>query len=152
MRSPLPLLLTAALLISMALSACSQHTQKDLYGDLFMTANNYYNGLRWQHFSLAAQAIPTKEREAFIHKREAQRDHFKVVDYEVRSQTFNADEESAVLTVDYRWYRTNDPTVRTTRMRQDWKYNDERNAWEMVKQEEEEIEDKEDGKESKDLL
>jgi len=152
MRSSLPLLLTIAIFFSLALTGCSQHTKKDLYGDLFMASNNYYNGLRWQHFSLSAQALPAEQRESFIHKREAQRDHFKVVDFEMRSHDFDSENSSAVLTVDYRWYRTNDPTVRTTRMRQDWKYNDERNSWELVGQSEEEIEDKKDSKESKDLL
>jgi hypothetical protein len=152
MRSFLPLLLTTAIFFSLALTGCSQHTEKDLYGDLFMSANNYYNGLRWQHFSLSAQALPTDKRDSFIHKREAQRDLFKVVGFEVRSHDFDSKKSSAVLTVDYRWYRTNDPTVRTTRMRQDWKYNDERNSWELIKQDEEEIQDEKDSNESKDLL
>lgn len=130
--------LTLLCLISL-LSGCAHNENKNFYGELLYTSTAYYNGLRWQQFDLSASALPPDQRESFIRKRESQRDRFRVVDYEVRNRNYDATALTAVLQVDYRWYRTNDPTVRTTRMRQQWQYDKNRGAWELSEQGEEEI-------------
>ena len=93
----------------------------------------YFDGIRWKKFSQAALFIPLENRIEFVQKREDARDEFTVTDCEVKGVLYDSGTETAVVEVEYKWYKLPSMTIRTTRLQQKWEFKD---GWLITEQEE----------------
>lgn len=115
-----------------------------------MSADQYYQGIRWKAFSQAAAVLPPDRRAAFLKAREAERDLFSVLDYEIHSVEFDAAQESAVVIVDYTWNRLPSTSLEKSRIQQRWQ--SQKTGWMLVEQHELELPKAKKDKSGADLL
>jgi hypothetical protein len=135
-------LVLGAAWLALAALGCNPQARKDAVRDLRQASSTYYEGLRWKAFNQAAQYLPPSERAEFIEKREAERDDFHILDYDVRRVDYSAEKAEAFVEVDYRWHRLPSTTVEKSRIRQRWGYVEE--IWVLLDQDEVEIRETDD--------
>lgn len=85
---------------------------------LRISADQYYQGIRWKAFSQAAALLPPERRAAFLKAREAERETFNVLDYEIHSVEFDVKKENAIVIVDYTWNRLPSTSLEKSRIQQ----------------------------------
>lgn len=89
----------------------------------------FNEGMRWQRFAVAANAIPPEERGAFVDEMDERADDLKITDYEiVRVETPSKKEARVHIKVS--WYLDSEGTLHETHAIQTWESRNQR--WWMV--------------------
>ena len=132
-NAPVYLLALSILLIGGMHQGCAGGMGGSVKDQLQRSTMMYFDGIRWKRFSQSALFIPVEERIQFVQKREKARDNFFVTDCEIKGLIYDSDSETAIVEVQYKWYKLPSMTIRTTRLQQKWEYKD---GWLISEQEE----------------
>ncbi|MGE0402763.1 MAG: hypothetical protein AB7T06_39025 [Kofleriaceae bacterium] len=117
------------LVLAMAIgaSACSA-AQKDTE-TLSESIRVFNEGVRWQRYSVAATAIPPKDRAKFVDEMDERANELKITDYEV-VKVDGAGSKAAKVQVKISWYLDREGTLRETHALQSWERHGKQ--WWMV--------------------
>lgn len=97
--------------------------------DLSESVRAFNDGVRWERFSIAANAIPPRERHQFVDDMDQRASDVKITEYDIVSVEPRG-AHAARVQVKLSWYRTSENTVHETHAVQTWERHGK--AWWMV--------------------
>lgn len=106
-----------AMVTTIGMAGCSA-AQKDTE-TLTESIRVYNEGVRWQRYSVAATAIPPKERSKFVDEMDERANDLKITDYEI-VKVDGAGAKAAKVQVKLSWYSDREGTLRETHALQSW--------------------------------
>lgn len=115
-----------AILISLLLVGCGAARAES---DLPESIRQFNDGVRWGRFEIAANAVPARERAAFVDDMDQRSNELKITDYEVVKVAPRGAQEAHVQ-VKLSWYKTSEGTLHETHAMQTWERHGK--AWFMV--------------------
>lgn len=89
----------------------------------------FNDGVRWQRFSLAANAIPPKERGKFVDEMDQRAEDLRITDYEI-VRVDSQGPRVAKVQIKISWYLDSEGTLRETHAVQTWELHGKQ--WWMV--------------------
>lgn len=89
----------------------------------------YNDGVRWERYSIAANAIPPRERAQFVDDMDQRSHEVKITEYDV-VRVDPKGENNAKVQIKMGWYKTSENTVHETSAIQTWERHGK--AWWMV--------------------
>jgi hypothetical protein len=117
---------SALLLSILGAAACGAGRQHETLSDSIRT---YNEGIRWERFEVAANAVPPTERTAWVQDMDERAEDVKVTDYDVVSVQRKAPREAHVQ-VKWSWYRNSEGTLHQTHADETWELHGK--EWWMV--------------------
>ncbi|MCX5741819.1 MAG: hypothetical protein NT062_04880 [Proteobacteria bacterium] len=106
-------------LVGILLSGCGGAPKPmEALGD---TVRAYNEGVRWERFALAANALPPRQRATFIDEWDERSHDLKISDYEVvKVEPTGKTSMEAKVQIKRSWYLTSEGTLRETQSIQTW--------------------------------
>jgi len=89
----------------------------------------FNDGVRWQRFALAANAIPPKERGEFVDEMDQRAEDLRITDYEI-VRVDSQGPKAAKVQIKIAWYLDSEGTLRETHAVQTWELHGKQ--WWMV--------------------
>lgn len=117
-----------AALIAILMLGCGAAMPHD-EPDLSESVRQFNDGVRWERFSVAAGAIPPKERSQFVDDMDQRAGDLKITDYEVVRVDPRGEREARVQ-VKLSWYKASEGTLHETHAVQTWERHGK--SWWMV--------------------
>lgn len=115
------------LVMLLGVTACSA-AQKDTE-TLSESIRVYNEGIRWQRYSVAANALPPKERARFVDEMDERSNDLKITDMEI-VKVDGEGPKAAKVQVKISWYSDREGTLRETHALQSWERHGKQ--WWMV--------------------
>lgn len=116
--------LVLAMIIASGCSAAQKDTET-----LSESIRVFNEGVRWQRYSVAATAIPPKERARFVDEMDERANDLKITDYEVVKVDASG-AKAAKVQVKLSWYLDREGTLHETHALQSWERHGK--EWWMV--------------------
>lgn len=119
----------AALISVMVLGVGCGASQARDTANLTDAVTSYNDGVRWERYTLAANAIPPRERAQFVDDMDERSHEVKITEYDV-VRVEPKGEHRARVQIKLSWYKPADNTVHETSAIQTWERHGK--AWWMV--------------------
>ncbi len=119
-----------AALISMLALGCGAAAARDR-DTLSEAITSYNDGMRWERYSVTANAIPPRERSQFVDDMDERSHEVKITEYDV-VRVDPKGEHAARVQIKMSWYKTAEGTVHETSAIQSWERHGK--AWWMVEE------------------
>jgi hypothetical protein len=120
------------LLIVCSLCACSGAASTDPGSELPTAVDHFHLDLVWGRYSSAARYLPPGQRAEFLGRQEEIGDDLHFTEYEVDAIDLNPVTYEATVLVTLRWYQIPQYTIRETRVRELWTYDEETELWTLT--------------------
>lgn len=114
------------LVVLMLAAACGGPREEDT---LTASVRAYNEGVRWQRYEVAANALPVAERGEFVDDMDARSKDLKITDYEI-VRVDARDKDAAKVQVKLSWYLDTEGKLKETHAVQTWERRNKK--WWMV--------------------
>ncbi len=118
-----------ATVLALTLAACGG-AQRDA-DTLQESIVSYNEGVRWQRFESAANALPPKERGTFVDEMDSRAKDLKISEYDI-VRVEKKGTKAAKVQVKVAWYKDSEGTLKETHALQTWERHGK--AWWMVEE------------------
>ena len=118
-----------ATFVALTLAACGGARQSS--DTLQESILSYNDGVRWQRFESAANALPPKERGTFVDEMDSRAKDLKISEYDI-VRVEKTGTKAAKVQIKVAWYKDSEGTLRETHALQTWERHGK--AWWMVEE------------------
>lgn len=116
------------LCLALLLAACSTAVSTTRPEKLRDAVYEYNRAIRWSNHATAARFIPTDQIEAYRRERAAY-DDVVILDHELLGVDTEPGKDTAEVTVRFQWRRQNGISIKTSRVRQIWRWDEASEHW-----------------------
>jgi len=113
--------------------ACATFSKNKNTGKALAAAVEGFNtALRWGDFKVAATFVAPALQEQFWRQSDIMEGRIRLTEYDIRYITWEATGGPLPVIVRFRYYTTDDPSLKTETVRQLWRYNEETESWQVT--------------------
>jgi hypothetical protein len=114
-------------------AGCASMAQRRLNAEGLREAVGKFNdAIRWRDYQQAILWVSFEQQEEFWRRTEALQSSLRIVDYQVQHLQVDAGSASGSVTLRYRFYRVQNPQVRSLTVYQRWHYVESETNWRIV--------------------
>ena len=121
----------AAFLLSSCISCASANSQKNSPEGLGSSVRIFSYALRWGDYKAAAIFQPLNQQQRYWDLMDEFNRKLRIVDYEVRQVNLEPGSTTGIAILNYHYYLTSDPNMRSKNIQQKWSYVEKEKLWKV---------------------
>lgn len=124
--------LFSTFLLSSCISCASATSQKNSPEGLGSAVRIFAYALRWGDYKAAAIFMPANQQQRYWDLADEFNRNVRIVDYEVRQVILEPGSTTGIVILNFRYYQTSDPNMRTRNIQQRWSYAENEKLWRVT--------------------
>ncbi|HOI95150.1 MAG TPA: hypothetical protein PK250_10645 [Syntrophobacter fumaroxidans] len=120
-------------LAALITASCGMATKEEKQHEQFVAAIDGYNAaFRWQDYKTASGFVDPANQEAFWKEADAFLKEVRIMDYEIRNVSFEANGLRGTVFINCRFYLTREPSLQSKMIRQTWQFLEKPKTWQVT--------------------